>query len=203
MLAAMMNRTDLREDARLNRDRLLTAAREVFRERGLLAEMRDIAERAGLAVGTIYRHYPSKDDLIVALLDDAQAQSEDLSRAIEAMPPIEALKHFLAATLAMVARHGWLIEAYHGNQLSARCREQMQRRSIEFDFYGRCGRVLKRAKAAGLLRPDLDLDDVATLLAGSTSHAACQRLLATKSPEESAKSIVETMLHGIGAAAKT
>ncbi|MDW8047571.1 MAG: helix-turn-helix domain-containing protein, partial [Chloroflexota bacterium] len=57
-----------RSDARLNRERLLAAAREVLAERGAAAEMREIAERAGVAVGTLYRHFPTREALVAAII---------------------------------------------------------------------------------------------------------------------------------------
>src|SRR5438105_5886550 len=57
----------LRADARANRLRVIEAARAVFRERGLEAEMREIAERAGVGFGTVYRNFPTKDELVAAV----------------------------------------------------------------------------------------------------------------------------------------
>ena len=70
-----------RADARANRARLVEAARAVFSERGLAAEMKEIAERAGVGVGTIYRNFPSKEDLIVAIMRDALATAMQEARA--------------------------------------------------------------------------------------------------------------------------
>src|SRR6476469_8272865 len=75
----VMNRADPRSDARANRERVISAARDLFSERGVGAEIRDIAERAGVAVGTIYRNYPTKGDLLAGILadviDEATAQA--------------------------------------------------------------------------------------------------------------------------------
>ena len=59
----------LRADARRNRERLATAARETFAEYGLDAQVDDVATRAGVGVGTVYRHYPTKDALVEAVAD--------------------------------------------------------------------------------------------------------------------------------------
>ena len=59
-----------RKDAERNRRRLLVAAREVFRDRGVAATLNDVAHHAGLGVGTVYRHFANKEELIDALFDD-------------------------------------------------------------------------------------------------------------------------------------
>ncbi len=59
-----------RKDAERNRQRLLVAAREVFRDRGVAATLNDVAHHAGLGVGTVYRHFANKEELIDALFDD-------------------------------------------------------------------------------------------------------------------------------------
>lgn len=68
----------MRADAQRNYDRLLTAAREVFRERGTDAPLDEVARRAGVGAGTLYRHFPSRDDLLDALM---QAWVERLAAA--------------------------------------------------------------------------------------------------------------------------
>src|SRR5215813_1849416 len=75
----------LRADARRNRERVLAAAREVFAEQGREAQMDDVARKAGVGVGTVYRHFPTKMALIDALAKDAferiaAAAEEQLAR---------------------------------------------------------------------------------------------------------------------------
>jgi AcrR family transcriptional regulator len=60
----------LRADAKRNRDKLIEAARSVFRERGSDASLDEIAKRAGVGAGTLYRHFPTRDDLIDAMMRD-------------------------------------------------------------------------------------------------------------------------------------
>lgn len=64
------DRPPLRRDAELNRERILAAAREVFRDRGVAATLNDIARHAGVGVGTVYRRFADKEELIDALFDD-------------------------------------------------------------------------------------------------------------------------------------
>lgn len=70
----------LRRDAERNRQRLISAAREVFRERGLRATLDDVARHAGLGVGTAYRRFANKEELIDALFDDIMSHAEALAR---------------------------------------------------------------------------------------------------------------------------
>lgn len=69
----------MRTDARHNRAAMLTAARDLIAERGVNFTMDALAERAGVAVGTLYRHYPTKDDLVSAVLDEAITAIADIA----------------------------------------------------------------------------------------------------------------------------
>lgn len=159
--------------------------------------MREIAERAGLAVGTIYRNYPSKDDLIVALFDDAHAGFvADLAPDFES--PLAALEHLLVRTIEMVARYGWLFDAYLSLQLSPRLREDLERKRIDFDFDAACRRLLDEAIEAGEVRPDIDAQAVASLIAGAATPWSCQPRLEHETPEQIAASTLKTLLEGIG-----
>src|SRR6202050_4950423 len=75
-----------RKDAELNRRRLLDASREVFRDRGLGATLHDVARQAGLGVGTAYRHFANKDELIDALFDDMVETVDGYLREAEEQP---------------------------------------------------------------------------------------------------------------------
>ena len=76
----------VRADARRNRAGILDAARTLVAEAGVDVTMEDIARRAGVAVGTLYRHFPAKDDLVAAVLEDGAAQVAALAeRAVAAV----------------------------------------------------------------------------------------------------------------------
>src|SRR5436309_15182535 len=80
--AAVVDRA-LRADARRNREAVIAAAKKLFADRGLDAQMPDVAKAAKVGVGTVYRHFPTKDDLIAALVAErferlAQKAREDL-----------------------------------------------------------------------------------------------------------------------------
>jgi AcrR family transcriptional regulator len=89
-----------RADALANRQRILEAAREVFARRGLDGEMREIAERAGVGVGTLYRHFESREGLLSALVHQA---GEDMLRRVQAVVAAEDPRAALRATMHAAA----------------------------------------------------------------------------------------------------
>jgi AcrR family transcriptional regulator len=82
----LMTQATLRSDAMANRQRLIDAAREMFAERGLGVEMKEIAERAGVGVGTIYRNFATKEDLMVAIVQELLDQADALIAEAESQP---------------------------------------------------------------------------------------------------------------------
>jgi AcrR family transcriptional regulator len=83
----------LRADAQRNRDRILDAARAAFRERGAACSLDEIAKRAGVGAGTLYRHFPTRDDLIDAMMRNwAERIEADAQAVVDSdLPPREAL----------------------------------------------------------------------------------------------------------------
>ena len=105
----------LRSDARRNRDAIVLAARDLFAERGTDAQMDQIAQRAGVGVGTLYRHFPAKEDLLDALIARrferlAQAATEAVDRGSRG-EPWEAFREFVEGAAAMQAADRALSEA--------------------------------------------------------------------------------------------
>src|SRR6478735_3880358 len=90
-----VSRRPKRADARRNYDQLIAAAREAFTERDRSASLEDIARRAGVGIATLYRHFPTRTDLVQAIYVD---EVEALSRSAEelaALEPWEALRAWL------------------------------------------------------------------------------------------------------------
>ena len=89
----------LRRDAERNRQRILDAARELFTERGLAVTLNDIAHHAGVGVGTVYRRFPDRVQLIEALFEQRLEQIRELAEAARAIlaagapliPPLEGI----------------------------------------------------------------------------------------------------------------
>src|SRR5882672_1119325 len=90
----------LRADARRNRERIMAAAGELFARRGREAQMEDIAAHAGLGMGTLYRHFPSKQALLTAMVGERFHGMADLARAAERITdPGEAVEAVLRSYL--------------------------------------------------------------------------------------------------------
>ena len=95
----------MRSDAQKNRERLLAAAGQVFEEKGLEASVADVAAAAGVGMGTLYRHFPSKEALVEALVSDVLETTIALARAAAARPDGTGLEHFLQESSAYQAEH--------------------------------------------------------------------------------------------------
>jgi AcrR family transcriptional regulator len=156
-----------RRDAARNRRLLLTAAAEVFAERGTAASLKDVADRAGLGVGTVYRHMPDKQAVIVTLL---RPQLERLASAASAAvespgDPTERFFGLLSRTSAAMAGSKALTELLvEAGPLPEELRDLIQ------DILATVGKLMARAQAEGRLRADLAPTDIPLLF--GVLHAA-------------------------------
>jgi AcrR family transcriptional regulator len=146
----------LRADAARNRERILVAASVVFAQRGLEATMDDVAQHAGVGVGTVYRRFPHKEELIDALFEQAVEQVVDTAEEALAMPdPWEGLVRFLGRTIERQADDRGLrdvvLHGGYGRERVARARERI---------VPVVSRLVERAQRAGQLRPDVVATDV-------------------------------------------
>ncbi len=153
----------VRVDARRNHDLLLDAAREAFAAHGTDASLRDIARQAGVGIGTLYRHFPTREALLEALLRSRFDALRD--RAGE-----------LAATAAPgAALLAWLGELAAGSVTYRGLPESVMAalRDEESQLHASCagmraagGRLLERAQAAGEARPEVTAAQLLALAAG-------------------------------------
>src|SRR3982074_2229445 len=139
---------------------ILLPGRAAFAERGLEVTLDEIAQRAGVGVGTVYRRYANKDDLIDELYEDIV---NELAAAAEAElvqnDPWKGLVGFLEQSLAMQASNSALKEimaggSHRGRERVARARERVAPLASE---------IFERAKQSGRLRPDVTETDMATI----------------------------------------
>lgn len=146
----------LRADAERNRQRILAAAGEVFAERGLDATMDEVAERAGVGVGTVYRRFPSRDALVVALFEERLDQYVRLAEDCLADPdPAAGLFTYLERSLAAQAADRGLKELLH-RQVHEGGRVQGIRERV----LPALEQLVERARAAGVLRADVGTGDL-------------------------------------------
>src|SRR3954468_1023561 len=152
----------LRADARRNRERVLNAARAVFGERGREAQMDDVARRAEVGVGTVYRHFPTKEALLEALAVDAFERIVVRAReALDIADPWEALTFALWAGAEILAADRALAEAMAEIPGPVPIGAETQRELNEA-----MSTLLQRAQEAGALRPDVVLDDIPMVMCG-------------------------------------
>jgi AcrR family transcriptional regulator len=150
----------LRADARRNRERVLEAAKAVFSEEGREAQMDDVARRAGVGVGTVYRHFPTKEALVSALAGSMFAKVLEGARsAMELEDPWEALTGALWRGAEILASDRAFNEI--AGQAEVPFSEELQ-----LEMYTIFTALLERAQASGDLRPDVVIDDIPMFMCG-------------------------------------
>jgi AcrR family transcriptional regulator len=155
----------LRADAARNRARVLEVAYETFAADGLGVPIDEIARRAGVGAGTVYRHFPTKEDLYRAVIEDRINRIVDDGRALLASAdPAEALYAFLRSmVLQWGATDRGLAEALAGFGIDVRDAVPQ----AEDAFLGLLGELLRAAQKAGTVRRDVDVRDVKALMVGA------------------------------------
>lgn len=166
----------MRADAQANRDRILAAAEAVFSAAGEAGSTDEIARRAGVGIGTVFRHFPSKQDLIEATLVRHFEGLTEQARALADGDPAAALRELIeamvdtgATKLLMIG----LLRDSSGTLPEAAVRASQQtRRAV--------ATLLRRAQAAGAIRPDVSVDEVYLLVRGLALGATRPTKTATR-----------------------
>ncbi|WP_053697071.1 TetR/AcrR family transcriptional regulator [Streptomyces sp. NRRL F-5755] len=155
-----------RADARRNRALVLQAARSAFEEQGLGVPLGEIARRAGVGAGTVYRHFPSKDALFRATVADRVQLFTDTARDLAHVEdPVGVFFRFLASVVRLASRNKALCDALEAAGEGA---YEPSPRAAR-DFGEALEVLLVRAQEAGGVRKDVGLDDVWELLVGCLS----------------------------------
>jgi AcrR family transcriptional regulator len=180
----------MRADARRNRERLISAAREVFSEQGSSASMEAIAKHAGVGVGTLYRHFPNRFDIVEAVYqDDVEELVRAAEQATEELEPWEAVEAFFEAFLRYAKTKQALLselrQAFEKNPvLRSRMRERID---SAFDL------VVEQAKQAGVIREDVRGSDLTHLVGPICTNDSI--------PDDQMRRLIKMILDGLAAPA--
>lgn len=149
-----------RKDAALNNERLVQAAREVFAQQGLSATLEDIAQHAGIGVGTVYRNFASKKAIVETLYDAAvDSALTDAQSALEIADPWLAIVAFFEITAENQARDRGLCETFLGHG-DFGPNEHMAEKLVAV-----LAPLFDRAHAAGVLRDGVTVTDIGPIFA--------------------------------------
>lgn len=149
-----------RADAVRNTERLVQAAREVFAQQGLSATLQDIAAHAGVGVGTVYRNFASKQQIVETLYDAAvETALDDVRDALATDDPWQALVSFFEVTAANQARDRGLTETLLGHE-GLGPHERTAGRILDA-----VSPLFERAHAAGVLREGVNVTDILPIFA--------------------------------------
>ncbi|WP_351234957.1 helix-turn-helix domain-containing protein [Streptomyces sp. NPDC002133] len=173
-----------RRDAARNYDALLAAAREAFAENGAEASLEDIARRAGVGIGTLYRNFPTRRHLFESVYADEVNALCRVAQEVAELEPWEALTSWLCRFVDYSVTKRAIREALSNeSDIFLACRESM---------YQAGGPLFERAQKAGQARADMAFDDLLRMVAGIT---------ATKFPDDAQRDrVLAIALDGVRAA---
>ncbi|HYY05719.1 MAG TPA: helix-turn-helix domain-containing protein [Candidatus Limnocylindria bacterium] len=150
-----------RADARRNFDALLVAARDAFNRDGIDVPLEDIARDAGVGIGTLYRNFPTRSDLVEAVYISEIEELLQAARDANEREPWDALETWLRRFSGYVATKLAMLQGLNkDSEIFRTCRAAM---------YDAVSPLFERAQAAGEVRSDTNLDDVLRLVSGVTA----------------------------------
>jgi AcrR family transcriptional regulator len=159
-----------RADARRNYDQLVAAARTAFTERDESASLEDIARRAGVGIGTLYRHFPTRAALVEAVYVEEVEALALAAQDLAGNEPWDALISWLHRFVGYIATKQALAAelfaiADHNVEIFANCRAALNAAGEP---------LLARAQAAGVVRTDAEMNDVIRMVAGIAKMPAAE-----------------------------
>lgn len=185
-----------RSDARANRQRIIDAAMDVIAERGAAAEIKDVAERAGVGVGTIYRNFATKDDLLRGILHEVVSHFVAArDRALEIDDPEEAVRQYVSEMYGVLERWSPVSVA----MLSGAFTDEVRDRFLEFLLDRRFEAVLRRGIERGIFRADLPVELARGLLMNTCDPLVYLAVQDLMNREQMAAGIADLYLRAIRA----
>jgi AcrR family transcriptional regulator len=177
----------LRADAKRNRERILEVAKQVFTRRGAEASMDEIAKRAGIGPGTLYRHFPTRDDLLAAVyISEVEKLAEAQRKFSAELPPQEALRAWLLVFIDYIAAKKIIAPALNAMAGGPSRVFQQSGRVME----AAANALASRAVANKEMRPDIDPMDMLRAIYGVSSAGA------TEDWPAKARQLVDILIRG-------
>ncbi|MCP2267322.1 TetR/AcrR family transcriptional regulator [Promicromonospora thailandica] len=153
-----------RADARRNRDKLVAAAQEAFATAEETVSLERVARAAGVGIGTLYRHFPTREDLVEAVYGaELDAVAAGAAELLAELPPDAALRAWMDRYAAFVATKRGMLDTLRAGWASGRINRSVTRERVTTAL----GSILTAGARAGVLRGDVDPGDVTTLLVGA------------------------------------
>lgn len=156
----------VRADARRNRERILSSGRELFAREGPEAQMDEIAAHAGVGIGTVYRHFPTKELLLTEMVRVRFQEFAAIATLVEdTADPRDALE-------TVMRRSAEAVEGDVGFQLAMMGSNQLEWEGIEEQkavLAAVVTRIIRRAVSAGVVRDDFTFEDFGMMMCGITS----------------------------------
>ena len=173
-----------RADARANRDKLVAAARALFTKKGTSAPLEEVAGRAGVGIGTLYRHFPTRHALLEAVYVDEVEAMARAATELEELPPWDALSEWLHQYVGFAATKRALNEALMetdpNSDVLLTCRTAI---------VGAGTTLVERAQHAGVVRNDTTFTDIVRMVGAIA-------MVPTEDPEQK-KRLLELALDGL------
>jgi AcrR family transcriptional regulator len=157
----------LRADAQRNRDKIVAAAREAFSELGLDAQMEDVARRAGVGVGTVYRHFPTKDALVRALVVDKMETMTALAPKFLEAAKTDGWEAFTGYVRTCGEQH--VTDRALTQVISTQPASSFIDVAMDTGLMKATAQLLRAAQKAGAARPDLVATDVGLVMCGMSA----------------------------------
>ena len=176
-----------RTDALRNRERILEVAKAAFTRQGANASLEEIAKQAGVGAGTLYRHFPTRDELIEGVYrNEVEKLAAAAARFAETMSPLEALRAWMLLLVDYIAAKHIIAPALNSVVGGPSRLYEGSRTMIQ----GAIDELVKRAKKSGDLRRDLDAFDLLRALIG-VSHVG-----SGADWQQSARRLVDILIAG-------
>ena len=173
-----------RADALRNREKLVAAARAAFTQDGTSAPLEDVAARAGVGIGTLYRHFPTRQALLEAVYVGEVEEMARTAEALSGLPPWDALSLWLHQYVGFAATkralNEALVETAPDSTVLLSCRTALTRAGSA---------LVERAQAAGVIRADTSFSDVVRMVAGIA-------MVPTEDPEQKER-LLDLALDGL------